>query len=329
MVPAREAFDGNTLETRMTSSRRPSIASATTSSAPPSAYISAVSISDMPRSSPSFSAAISAARADARTPMFQVPWPRTGIGRPSRSFSWRKRSVPEEVVEFDGARRLRRGGASPPVLVDLAEGGPDFLRRRLPHERVQGEDRALRLHGPEPAPCLDGIDDAVAFEQATLAGLVEVPPAHLRVGDHREGRGARQVVVRGDEDRRLAGLLVGQALLFEAARIDLEHGRGGRVLAGRDDAEEERVADAGAGEELARARRRLRGRALFKKSARDQRRREREALVAAAEAAVAHVQEDADARFRDPGHDARHAWEAEAREASSLVRLVDEHESEP
>src|SRR5215208_4334155 len=62
IVPWRVAFCGSTLLTRKTSSRLPAIASATTSSAAPSPYISAVSISVMPRSSPVCSALISSAR---------------------------------------------------------------------------------------------------------------------------------------------------------------------------------------------------------------------------------------------------------------------------
>ena len=53
-VPLRVAFDGSTLETRNTSSRRPSIAWATSSSVP---YISAVSMCVRPSSTPSRSAA--------------------------------------------------------------------------------------------------------------------------------------------------------------------------------------------------------------------------------------------------------------------------------
>ena len=60
------------------------MASATTSSAPPSAYISAVSISVMPRSRPSRSAAASARRSAPRSPMCQVPWPERRHLRPVR-----------------------------------------------------------------------------------------------------------------------------------------------------------------------------------------------------------------------------------------------------
>ena len=65
MVPRRVAFSGSTLLTMKSSSRRPAMASPTISSAPPSAYISAVSISVMPRSRPSRSAAISCVRVPA------------------------------------------------------------------------------------------------------------------------------------------------------------------------------------------------------------------------------------------------------------------------
>src|SRR5947209_7489450 len=78
-VPRREALCGSTLLTRNTASRRPSIASPTSSSAPPSPYISAVSISVMPRSMPRRSAATSSARRARFSPMCQVPCPRVGI----------------------------------------------------------------------------------------------------------------------------------------------------------------------------------------------------------------------------------------------------------
>ena len=82
MVPAREAFCGSTLLTMNTSSRRPSMASATILSAPPSPYISAVSISVMPRSRPSLSAATPRRARRALSPMRHVPWPRCGTISP-------------------------------------------------------------------------------------------------------------------------------------------------------------------------------------------------------------------------------------------------------
>ena len=59
VVAAPRRVGGSTLLTMKTSSRRPAIASPTSSSAPPLAYISAVSISVRPRSMPSRSAATS------------------------------------------------------------------------------------------------------------------------------------------------------------------------------------------------------------------------------------------------------------------------------
>src|SRR6185295_18429609 len=58
------------------------IASPTTSSAPPSPYISAVSMSVIPRSKPKRSAAISSCRREASSPIIHVPCPNTGTGRP-------------------------------------------------------------------------------------------------------------------------------------------------------------------------------------------------------------------------------------------------------
>jgi hypothetical protein len=87
MLPARDEFCGSTLLTINTSSRRPSMASATILSASPSPYNSAVSISVMPRSSPSFSAAISSSRRRGLSPMRHVPWPRRGTTSPPGSVS--------------------------------------------------------------------------------------------------------------------------------------------------------------------------------------------------------------------------------------------------
>ena len=63
----------------------PWIASATISSAPPSPYISAVSIKLMQSSIPKRSASISLARARLFSPMRQVPWPSAGTRVPSGS----------------------------------------------------------------------------------------------------------------------------------------------------------------------------------------------------------------------------------------------------
>jgi len=71
IVPFRDAFEGRTLETRKISSRRPSIASATISSAP--VYSSAVSMWVSPRSIPARNAATASL-----PPNFQVPCPITG-----------------------------------------------------------------------------------------------------------------------------------------------------------------------------------------------------------------------------------------------------------
>ena len=80
--PARDAFCGSTLLTMNTRSRIPETACATTSSAPPEAYISAVSISVIPRSTPSRSAATSRAASPRRSPMYQVPCPSAGTVSP-------------------------------------------------------------------------------------------------------------------------------------------------------------------------------------------------------------------------------------------------------
>jgi len=73
------------LLTRNTSSRRPRMASPTSSSAAPSPYISAVSIRRMPRSIPCCRAAISSLRRSACSPCVQVPMPSAGTVSPEGS----------------------------------------------------------------------------------------------------------------------------------------------------------------------------------------------------------------------------------------------------
>src|SRR5262245_55620185 len=82
------------------------MASPTISSALPSPYISAVSISRMPSSSPSRTAASSAALAEARSPMRQVPRPSTGTFSPVMSVTVRIRLIlPRVVLTLGGLAR--------------------------------------------------------------------------------------------------------------------------------------------------------------------------------------------------------------------------------
>src|SRR2546427_285796 len=71
-----------TLVAMKASWRRPATASATISSARPSAYISAVSMWVRPRSSPRDSAGISSFLSLRSSPMCQVPWPTTATSTP-------------------------------------------------------------------------------------------------------------------------------------------------------------------------------------------------------------------------------------------------------
>ncbi len=87
IVPRRVACSGSTLLTRKTLSRRSAIAAPTSFSAPPSPYISAVSIRFMPRSRPRRSAAISSLRRRRSSPMPQVPCPSAGTVSPHGSFA--------------------------------------------------------------------------------------------------------------------------------------------------------------------------------------------------------------------------------------------------
>src|SRR6202453_2753172 len=79
MVPRFEAWLGSTLDTRNTSSRRPSMALAMIRSAAPEPYISAVSICVIPRSSPRRMAAMASSAEDSSDR--HDPWPTRGISR--------------------------------------------------------------------------------------------------------------------------------------------------------------------------------------------------------------------------------------------------------
>src|SRR6266478_5867406 len=88
-ISRRDAWAGPTLVTRNTSSRRPTNASPTSSSAAPLPYISPVSTRVMPRSKPSWSAVTSASQRSGSSPMPAVPCPSTGIDSPSGRSSLR------------------------------------------------------------------------------------------------------------------------------------------------------------------------------------------------------------------------------------------------
>ena len=88
-VLARAALRGCTLLTMKTSWRRSPTASATTSSAPPSPYISAVSIRVRPRSMAVLRASTSWLRRCAFSPIRQVPMPRQGTCSPSGKVTYR------------------------------------------------------------------------------------------------------------------------------------------------------------------------------------------------------------------------------------------------
>src|SRR3569623_2227866 len=94
IVPDRLAFDGITLLTRNTPSRRPATTSRVTSSAPPLPYISAVSMSVMPRSRPSCSARTSSDCERATSPIRQVPCPSAGTVSPEG-----RRTCPIGILE--------------------------------------------------------------------------------------------------------------------------------------------------------------------------------------------------------------------------------------
>src|SRR6478736_349729 len=162
-VPRREAFPGITLLTMKASSRRPATASPTTSSAPPLAYISAVSINVIPRSMPSRNAVTSSLRRAALSPMVQVPCPRAATVSPVGSairgmVLMDRRLAPRGILEITGERIKRNH-------VDLAISDGDL-----------GSVRAGTLARDDAQP------DRAAFGLPRKAGsaLWERPPPTLR-----------------------------------------------------------------------------------------------------------------------------------------------------
>src|ERR1700730_3104124 len=116
--------------------RRPATASATISSARPSAYISAVSMWVRPRSSPRDSAAISSFLSLRSSPMCQVPWPTTGrltpVGPKGRESMRRVYTGPKDRRKR--RRRLRRltRACSPP---EPEHGGGEATQNERRRER--------------------------------------------------------------------------------------------------------------------------------------------------------------------------------------------------
>src|SRR6516162_684613 len=94
------------------SSRWPSAACATISSAPPLPYISAVSIKVMPSSIPSRTAAASSAIRRRFSPMCQVPWPSAGTRSPPGNVTIGKSVVIRFSLLTRRAGRSRRRGVS-------------------------------------------------------------------------------------------------------------------------------------------------------------------------------------------------------------------------
>src|SRR3954452_25195590 len=149
--PLRVALAGRTLVATKTSSRRPAIASATSSSAFPLAYISAVSISVRPRSIPSSTERSSSARSAGFSPIPHVPCPSAGIRSPEGRL----------IVRIDTALIVTRGAVLRDVVVNHAKlfgrdldvfaigRCPTGLRRRAGGRRGNADDVgvvALRRH---------------------------------------------------------------------------------------------------------------------------------------------------------------------------------------
>src|SRR5882762_2572276 len=115
MVPLRVAWLGSTLLTRKTSSRRPAMASPTSSSASPSPYISAVSMRVSPISRPWRSAAISSLRRRGPRPYAKCPC-RAQEPQRRRAAEWSARRT-----------RVLRGRGARGVLLNVLPSQPTHL----------------------------------------------------------------------------------------------------------------------------------------------------------------------------------------------------------
>src|SRR5690349_19785854 len=124
-------------------SRCPVMARATISSATPPPYISAVSISVMPSSIPSFSAASSSAARRRSSPMCQVPWPKAGMLSPLGSFTDGRLSLIAglRLGAFAAQEDEPRGAVDALIYESEPCGQWQFLARRDldDDERVRGQ----------------------------------------------------------------------------------------------------------------------------------------------------------------------------------------------
>src|SRR5690348_6292289 len=114
-----------------------------TFSAPPSPYISAVSMSVMPRSRPSLSAATMSAPLVRASPMPQVPMPSTGTHSPLGMDICRMTPVPSVF----GRMMLTDHGRSRPVEGGANLGGQRRVGEGLRHQFDAGAELSLVKHG--------------------------------------------------------------------------------------------------------------------------------------------------------------------------------------
>ena len=179
----RPALCGYTLLTTNTRSRRAAIAFATTSSAPPSPYISAVSTSVIPRSKPSASAAASSSARFGCSPIFQVPRPSAGTRGPVREGDAGK------LGEAGLVHGWKNTGATRPA--------PAVKPRHFGSARHPFIMSVVQRTPPMP---LDPQSDATRRSRRVPARL----PRHVRDARDRRGRPRRRHSRRATTTRRPA-----------------------------------------------------------------------------------------------------------------------------
>src|SRR3989441_4354834 len=217
IVPAYDALDGNTLVTTKSDSRGyPLIAWATIRSAPPSPYISAVSMWVRPRSRPRRSAATSSRSARRLSPMCQVPCPTTGTSTPvapkrrlitGAAASSRAPSRRGRDARGDGSARVAHAGDQEPER-DTG-GGHRHREHRGESEAVGQEPRGERRaegDGRQQGGAETDVGRLLAGCRGEFEHHVQVRDVHGRdLDSHQDEDHVERAEGRGGEGDQVAG----------------------------------------------------------------------------------------------------------------------------
>src|SRR5215469_10996170 len=217
-------------------SRTPAAARATTSSAAPLPYISAVSIKVMPRSMPSRSADASSAARRRSSPMCQVPCPSAGTRSPSRSVTTRNWSLTLISNGFGAAEEGEpRGSVHPLIEKDKPSGRHQFFAcrefddgKRFPGQPACGIERAESRSGE--ATAVWRVEKRQAARQRGVRRAHRVPghhPCAVCFAERRDVSAENRESLSVLLDKHCLGGAAGQRLETERARPgeSIEHRR--------------------------------------------------------------------------------------------------------